>query len=351
METIASIIFLLVSSTYFFGQIGKFYFEISLGILFIFNIILHLKNKDFKIKNRPFLIFVVIAWSTFLGNILLNKFPIFPGILYLARLTVLLSFFIIPPPKPKHNIFILVLISNVIFGLIQYFLWPDFTYFKSLGWDPHLYRLVSTFFDPTFTGLIYLMFLIFVFLNFSKFPVPISGFLLLATYFATALTYSRSTFLSFAIAFIFISLKLKKPFIGIISTILIVATVLLLPRLEGEGTKLERTSSIKAKIENYQEGFSLFLSNPIIGVGYNNLFYTRHITNPSSHANSGFDGSLLTILTTTGIIGLIPFCFGFYKLFKDSTLTIKTIILAIFVHSLFANSLLYPWTLIFLVLV
>lgn len=165
------------------------------------------------------------------------------------------------------------------------------------------------------------------------------------------LTYSRSTFISFAISFIFISSKLKKPLIGIISTILIIVTIIFLPRFEGEGTKLERTSSIKSKIENYREGINLYKKSPLIGFGYNNLFSIRQINNPQSHANSGFDGSLLTILITNGLIGFIFFVFGFKKLFSTSKLDIKTMILAIFIHSLFSNSLLYPWILTFLILI
>jgi len=351
MEIITSLIFFLVSITYFFGQMGKFYFEISLGILFLFNIFYHFKKHSLKINHQPFFIFLIIAWIIFLINYFIYHFPIFPAVLYLTRLSILISFFILPPPKPQKNIFYLIIIANIIFGLIQYFLWPDFTYFSSLNWDPHLYRLVSTFFDPTFTGLIYLLFLIYIFLNSSQLPFLISSFLLLVSYLAMVLTYSRSTFLCFAISFIFISSKLKKPLIGFVSTILILLTIIILPRFEGEGTKLERTSSIKAKIENYQEGINLFKKSPIIGFGYNNLFSVRQINNPQSHANSGFDGSLLTILTTTGLIGFIPFIFGFKKLYQKSKLDRQTMLLAIFIHSLFANSLLYPWILIFLVLI
>lgn len=351
MEIITSLIFSFISTTYFFGQIGKYYFEISLGILFLFNIFYHFKNKTFKINNYPFFYFLIIAWIIYLINFFLYHFPLYPGILYLIRLSILISFFILPSPKPKKNIFNLIIIANIIFGLIQYFLWPDFTYFSSLNWDPHLYRLVSTFFDPTFTGLVYLLFLIYIFLNYSKLPFLISRPLLFLSYLAMVLTYSRSTFISFAISFIFISSKLKKPLIGIISTILIIVTIIFLPRFEGEGTKLERTSSIKSKIENYREGINLYKKSPLIGFGYNNLFSIRQINNPQSHANSGFDGSLLTILITNGLIGFIFFVFGFKKLFSTSKLDIKTMILAIFIHSLFSNSLLYPWILTFLILI
>jgi O-antigen ligase len=159
-------------------------------------------------------------------------------------------------------------------------------------------------------------------------------------------TYSRSTYLCFLLAFIFIAFNLKKWKIFLISFLLIVTTICLLPRQPGEGTKLERTSSIIAKIENYQEGWQTFTKSPLIGLGYDNLSYVRSIKNPSSHANSGFDGSIMTLLTTTGIIGTIIFLFGLKQIYLKSDLLKKTFLIIILFHSLFANSLLYPWVLL-----
>jgi hypothetical protein len=107
---------------------------------------------------------------------------------------------------------------------------------------------------------------------------------------------------------------------------------------------------LKSSGENYKEGFALFLKAPTAGHGYNNLFYVRSIKNQNSHANSGFDSSLMTILTTTGCIGAFLFILGFKKTFNQGNLTKKTILLSIFFHSLFANSLIYPWVFLLLIL-
>jgi O-antigen ligase len=127
-------------------------------------------------------------------------------------------------------------------------------------------------------------------------------------------------------------------------------TIVVLPRQPGEGTKLERTSSITAKIQNYQEAFATFKKSPIIGIGYNNISFIRDIKTTNSHANSGFDGSLATIFVSTGIIGGFIFLFGIKNLFTNASLLQKTMAITILFHSLFANSLLYPWILISLVL-
>jgi len=320
---------------FFFGKL--FYplplFEISLGLLALVNF-----YKNRQIKNKYFLYFLLFSLIT-------GRFITIISFLYFIRLAVLLSFFIFPPvfDKKFKNFFLLIVLSNIIFGLIQYFVWPNFTYFSALNWDPHLFRLVSTFFDPTFTGLIYLMFLIVVFFSF-----PNSLIYLVIPYIALALTYSRSSLLSFIVAFAYISQKLKKPKIFFISLIILISTLFILPRLEGEGTKLERISSIKAKIENYKQGINLFSQHPVFGVGYNNLKYARNESQNSSHAAFGFDGSLLTILTTTGLIGFILFILGLKQYFLKADFLHRTLLIAILFHSLFSNSLLYPFVLFFL---
>lgn len=241
--------------------------------------------------------------------------------------------------QPYINI---AIISNIIFGLIQYFVWPDFTYFNSLQWDPHLYRLVSTYFDPTFTGLIYLFFLIYLYKSNYKFK----NYYLVIVYIATSLTYSRSTLLALFFAFMFLFLKTKKYLNILFLSIILSITLFILPRMEGEGTKLERTSSIKAKIENYQQAFSLFTKYPILGIGYNNIGSYKDLQNPKSHAANGFDGSLMTILVTTGIIGLFIFTILMSKHFLLLDTSSQTMLIAFIIHSLFANSLLYPFTFI-----
>jgi O-antigen ligase len=179
--------------------------------------------------------------------------------------------------------------------------------------------------------------------------IPYRHFLLTLSYLAIALTYSRSTYLSFIFAFAFISISTKKIKPFLVSLVILLITIFCLPRQPGEGTKLERTSSITAKIENYQQGFNLFSQYPFLGIGYNNIATLREIKNPESHANSGFDGSILTLLISTGIIGTSLFILGGKKYYQSASLKQKTLILIILIHSLFANSLLYPWTLLALI--
>ncbi len=356
MAFISTIVFIFSIFSFFIGQIYRVNFfstsfpliDVSIILLFLINLYSHFKNKDLKINNKYFLYFLIFAWISLLINLFRYQINSLNPIFYLIRLTCLLSFFILPVniENKFKKIFYISIIANIIFGFIQYFFWPDFTYFDSLNWDPHLYRLVSTFFDPTFTGLIYLFFIIKTFLD-KKIPYRIP--LLIISYIAMALTYSRSTYLAFLIAFIFIAKHFKKFYILLFSFGIMLLTILLLPRLSGEGTKLERTSSITAKIKNYQEALIVFKKSPLIGIGYNNIPFIRNIKIPNSHANSGFDGSLATIFVSTGLIGGILFLLGLKILFKKLSLLQKIMFVVILFHSIFANSLLYPWILISLI--
>lgn len=333
---------------FFFGQLFRLNFLnfsfplFSLAILILaFVNLLNQKNILSKLRH-PVFYFIIFSLFTLIINWFNFSFS-FSSLFYWLRLISLLSFFLFPLKidTQTDKFFQLILWSSLIFGFIQYIFWPDFTTFSAFNWDPHLYRLIGTFFDPTFTGLIFLLFLLKIYFHYSS-----NRLLIFFPYLGLALTYSRSSLLAFFIVFTFISIVKKNIKIFLATTLLIFLTIFLLPRMPGEGTKLERSSSIKAKIVNYKEGFNLFASSPLIGHGYNNLPTIRNNTN--SHANSGFDGSLLTIAITTGIIGL----FLFFKIFSlnlsSSSLYWQSLILAIFTHSLFSNSLLYPWILFYL---
>lgn len=333
---------------FFFGQLFRLQFlnfsfpvfDIALLFLAIANFIS--QKNSLKTLRSPIIYFSIFSLLTLVFNWL--RFPFsWSSLFYWLRLISLLSLFLIPLKIDKKidKFFQIILWASLIFGFIQYFFWPDFTYFSTFNWDPHLYRLLGTFFDPTFTGLIFLLFLLKIFFNYSS-----NYLLILPVYLGLALTYSRSSLLAFLIVFIFISLKTKKILLFLSTFLLVFITIILLPRMPGEGTKLERTSSIKAKIENYKSGFKLFSTSPIIGVGYNNLPSIR--ADKNSHANSGFDGSLLTIAITTGFIGLFLFSKIFFSNLYSSSLYWQSLLLTVFIHSLFANSLLYPWVLFFL---
>ena len=126
--------------------------------------------------------------------------------------------------------------------------------------------------------------------------------------------------------------------------------ILLLPRTAGEGVRLERTSSIYARFANYQKSSEIFNLSPVFGVGYNNLCLVKSDLgeNPNTRSCSGLDSSLWVVLATTGVVGLmILIGSGKQVLNKlNNNMYAKvfiTCLWALLVHSLFVNSLFYPW--------
>ncbi|MCX6704116.1 MAG: hypothetical protein NTZ07_01595, partial [Candidatus Woesebacteria bacterium] len=103
----------------------------------------------------------------------------------------------------------------------------------------------------------------------------------------------------------------------------------------------------------------IFSKSPVFGVGYNNMCvaYQKYIgVQPfSSHHCSGSDSSLLLVLATTGITGFMILAFSVQRIaasLKRSTyhILLTASFMALLVHSLFSNSLFYPWIMGYLII-
>ena len=245
-----------------------------------------------------------------------------------------------------------VSLFSAVFGWVQYFMVPDFKAFFVYGWDIHLLRLVGTFLDPTFLGLVIVLgSILSIYRWISKKDwryAPITIFLVVSL----ALTYSRASYLAFAtgvLIVVFLEKRFKKLLFLIIGLAII---ALLLPTAKNHSIELFRTFSAIARLENYQATLKIFSASPVFGIGFNNLciasqkylgnFYT------TSHACSGSDSSLLLILATTGVVGFLVFVNAVKRIADDLNGSPHRVLLfacfaALLVHSLFSNSLFYSW--------
>jgi hypothetical protein len=339
---------------FFFGQLARIntpFFSrslplLDLGILVLSVLNLYFLKTEKGEMNFPLLFFVVY---TFLRSILTQ--PDLLSLAYLFRLSFLLLLLALRSKKLEKNqpqvrsFLLLIILANAVFGLFQYFLWPDFTFFSAQDWDPHLYRLISTFFDPTFTALIYLLGMQILYHR-QDLPPALKTFLYFLLFLATSLTYSRAAIIVF-LYLVYLNNK-KLLHLGLL---LVIFTILLLPRPFGEGTKLERTSTLQARLENYKQAVNLSLQKPLFGIGYNQLPLFKDKNRLTSHSSSGFDSSLLTILSTTGLLGLSLFLLGLKTHLQTTNPLNKNLTLLVLLHSFSANSLLYLWILFILVLV
>jgi O-antigen ligase len=110
-----------------------------------------------------------------------------------------------------------------------------------------------------------------------------------------------------------------------------------------------------------QQGLKLASEHFWTGIGFNTI---RLYKSQNIHSSGGFDSSLLTTLTTSGIFGLIAFLYFYFRLtvkllwksreYKKSTILYGATVgflasfLGFFAQSFFINSLFYSLFIIFI---
>lgn len=357
---VIDILTLLVFVLYPFGQLIRFKgvhpLEIILLILGILNI-----SKIKKVNlvgNSPFASFMLVSlFSLFLSLSIFRLQEVLIGLAYLARLIAIFLFYlyikrITRDQAKKKNILSSLLISGVclaVFGWIQYLFFPDLRFMKVFSWDDHYYRLVSTLFDPAFTAIILVLASI---ISISLKKNILFMFLLVSLLF----TYSRSGYLSFIVGslyFLYNTHQINKFFLLMLVFVL---GIIFLPRPAGEGVNLRRTNSIMQKIEESKVSVKIFSKNPVFGIGFNNLCIAKvnlGVSSPQNHSCSGTDNSLLFVLATTGVVGLMIFGHLVIRIYSQTSsnsygLVFKASFVSALSHSLFTNTLFYLWILIWL---
>lgn len=337
-------------------QINIYLYELSLVGMLIY---LMLKHKaaplhELTAQWRSIGIFSAYLTITFLLTITLyDVLTSIVGGLYLLRLLFYFILFIYLSHKKNifsqqiHSSFFVMLGLVIVFSLFQYFLYPDLRNIIYMGWDPHLYRMLGTFFDPPIAGAIYVLFFIFVLLN-NKLPLVHKYILNSGLGIMIFLTYSRITYVAFFITMSLWILRHKgvKYIFLFISVFLI--GLFLLPRPFGESVNLTRVFSIESRLKDYKEAVEVWQESPVIGVGYNRLRYVResytsdNINFESSHAGASFHSSFLIMLATGGILGLVLFIWVLLQIARISPMSrYMTIFLSI--ASLTDNVLLHPF--------
>ncbi len=416
-----------------FGQFLRFeiaggailFLDIFLPILFFtwcIKIVVQKKNiwtelKQFPLFFEGLLLLIIFCISLCIAGINITITEFLTSGFYLFRYTFLFLFSVIIYHEYSHNkktkdkiffikilLFIALILSCI--GFVQLYMYPDFRAMAEKGWDPHIGRLLSTWFDPNFLGSFFsfiLSLLAGIFgvytkkypilsFNFSQnksnfiqfYNKKITGIFIFITFtllIALLLTYSRSALLAFIIPTFILGIIYFR---GLLITLSLVIILLLpfSPRATeritdgiNSAVSLTETDSMfvadptaRLRVENWQEGLQLSKENFWTGIGFNTirLHKTKNI-----HSSGGFDSSLLTTLVTSGIFGLIAFLFFYFRFavkllwksreYKNSTNSneYNTILygvtvgflasfLGFFAQSFFINSLYYSLFIIFI---
>lgn len=246
---------------------------------------------------------------------------------------------------------VIVTVIVAITGLAQYIFIPNVAFLSALNWDDHYYRLIGTFFDPGFTGAILVLGLVMSLRGVLttkqsnldlRLPRSLTSLAMTTIiYLAMALTYSRASYLMYIVSFGVIAFYKKSAKIFLLAALILGLTIFVLPRHPGEGSNLTRENSILARIHNWQQSIQVWQTSPIFGIGFNNYRYVVGV-NPESHSG-GADSSILLVLATTGIMGLLSYLFLLKKMWSLGGLIFKASFLGIIIHSFFNNTLFYPW--------
>lgn len=371
-------LFIFTLFTIILGEFGKYPFglasqavsltDITLTTTLIFFAVWKFGVEKEKIKlPRPYIILV-----GFLGVGLLSLFISgnLSGIFYLIRFFVfiqvfLISYFLIKDKFIKlYDLAKIVVLAGIIIsitGFLQLIFYPDLKYFSDFGYDPHIGRLSASFLDPNFVGGFLNLCLVCLVPLRKRLKPAILIVLGISIISAVIFTFSRSAYLQLLIQLFVIGLFLNRKillFLIIIPVILYFSVPRFAERISG-AFKVDVTS--KERIQSWEKGWSVIKSNPLVGVGFNNLRSVsvennliKSFSPDGGHSGAGVDSSLLFTAATTGFTGLAVYLFfiffNLYAFFKSLVRNIKfdfgfvpfVITIGLLAHSFFVNSLYFP---------
>lgn len=353
--------------------------DILLVVVILVWLATHLiQKKQFSVGKlfKPMLIFACIGLLSLLlnfSNLGVNNLLI--SSLYLVRWIAYALIYVIVnefEPKFKNKISYILLFSGsmvVLLGYLQYFFYPSLRNLYYLGWDEHLYRMFSSFLDPNFAGVFFVLFFVFSFTLALKhwqkrdtLKSLIIAFVVIADLIAVYLTYSRSAFIMLiAVVTTYLIIQKRKKLI-VAAIIALVAIVFFLPKsFTTEGTNLLRAVSSEARVKTAQDALIIIQKSPIYGVGFNAYRYAGNklgivsgLDWQISHGGAGTDNSFLFVLATTGIIGFMAFMYLLYKLMRLGILNkqnnnyapiLVCSLVGLVIGSIFVNSLFYVFIL------
>jgi len=284
---------------------------------------------------------------------------IWENILYIIRWVVYAGAYgyIVTGPK-RTKPWILTLYTagllSVALGFVQYYLYPDLRNLTYLGWDPHYLRMFALFFDPNFAGIVYVLTYI-TGLHILRDGLKVTWPVLAGQFMAAAavvLTYSRSALVAFAVGtFVWFVTRRSFARMGALFTVIVIA-LFIVPR-GWEGQNLLRTVSSQARLGSAVLGWDRFAASPVVGSG----FVVRPKQYPASlppSRSASVDTSFLYVLSAVGVFGFAAYVWlcirifrlGLDRLHKRHDALLMSSLAAVFVHSLFTNSMLYPWVMV-----
>jgi O-antigen ligase len=349
--------------------------DILIAGLFFVWLIWMIRNRP-KLSLQPaqkalvgFLVIIVVGFI--FSPVHLSQGDLLVNALYALRFMLYASLLWIVPllcktEEQSKTIFRWVLgagIAVMIIGFFQLMFIGDIGFLSKYGWDPHVGRLVSTFLDPNFLGGYFaLMLAMLCALTLNK-ARPWIWLAAVAMLVAGLLTYSRSGYLAVGTVVVLFGLRYSWKLL-LLAVLCIVPLGLAIPRVQSRiagGFSVDATS--QDRIQSWQDALTIGDHYPLLGVGYNNYRQAQESLGlippgSTSRSGAGSDSSILNVLATTGVPGLILYLSMFFLVVKDCfrilrskekstaqtvALTLLIALPALFINALFVNALFYPF--------
>jgi hypothetical protein len=252
------------------------------------------------------------------------------------------------------------------FGVVQSLFLPGFAQmvFPDQGWDVQGHRLVSTLLDPNFAGALIAIGLLVLLARMSH-GVQAALWKPVLLFAALVLTISRSAVLAFLAGVVIIlflrglSKRLLK--IGGLLLVLMLPFVPLILDFAIRFGRFSLEGSAALRVLSWLRALKIFADNPILGIGFNTYGFVQRSYgySPVFGADFALDGGLLFIAVMTGLIGvslysgmLLLVLVRCRRISKDASrsaderglaLGAAAVTVAMVVHSVFLNSLLFPF--------
>ena len=338
---------------------------ISLCFWGIVKLKFHLKKPPLFVASAIFFILIALL-SLALTPLHLTPIEYFTSLSYTLRfsLYVLLGWIIYSHTFPilQKNIPSILTISGLglaFLGLLQFIFLPNLGFLTNWGWDPHYFRTASTFLDPNFLGAYFVLTLILL-ISLPDRLLPHLRFLAITVvYLALLTTFSRGAYLAFLTSFISLSFLRKSFRTGIFTIILFLGLLLafsIYQKAVAQPRGVDRAQSAEFRFSTWQQGWQLFSSHPLLGVGFNAYKFALREYNLGdeqflkSHGASTNDSSLLYVGATTGVVGLFSYLFFLFTMIRTGKPILIAGLFGLIVQSFFANTLFYPFLFLWLVL-
>jgi len=270
--------------------------------------------------------------------------------------------------------FFLLSFFVVFLGFLQFYLVPSLATFSTEGGlDPHEGRMLGTWLDPNFFGGFVAFLLPFLLGYISRVQKQSWKILFwifwVISLFALFLTFSRSAYLAAGTGLFFYFL-FQNPKILVIAVFVSFLGLSINERAQQRVESLmgtfaavlfQDTDEIDPtaihRIKSWSGALGLWQKYPIFGIGYNTYRFKASeegLVDENYFSSGGSDSTLLTILVTTGVFGLILFLFflgkvlwvawsGFWETRDNLFWGFFCSMCSLLVHAVFVNSLLFPF--------